>query len=189
MGGGPFGPGPAPVVVIEHAELESAGFVTLGEFAANLPLNWPEPTAQYDTIGATGSDLRGLGVDATLTLMAGELAAGRPWRRWWRPCAIAGCWCARRCRWRWRWSRALQAGRDGENLLLRVEDRGPGIPDDLAASFGRRYISRKEGGLGLGVLLSSVTIERLGGEVTLLERPGGGTRLEIRLPPAQMAAS
>jgi chemotaxis protein histidine kinase CheA len=34
------------------------------------------------------------------------------------------------------------------------------------------------------VLLSSASVERLGGEVTLAERPGGGTRLEIRLPLA-----
>ena len=76
----------------------------------------------------------------------------------------------------------LAAVQDGDDLLLRVEDRGPGIARDIADSLGRRYVSRKEGGLGLGVLLSSASIERLGGEVTLLERPGGGTRLEVRLP-------
>jgi two-component system sensor histidine kinase RegB len=71
-------------------------------------------------------------------------------------------------------------------LLLREEDRGPGIPPDIADSLGKRYVSRKEGGLGLGVLLSSASIERLGGELTLAERPGGGTRLEIRLPLAAL---
>lgn len=80
----------------------------------------------------------------------------------------------------------LQAARAGESLLLRVEDRGPGIPPDIADSLGKRYVSRKEGGLGLGVLLSSASIERLGGELTLAERPGGGTRLEIRLPLAAL---
>jgi two-component system sensor histidine kinase RegB len=78
----------------------------------------------------------------------------------------------------------LEAVRAGERLLIRVEDQGPGIPPDIVESLGKRYVSRKEGGLGLGVLLSSASIERLGGEVTLLERPGGGTRLEIHLPLA-----
>jgi two-component system sensor histidine kinase RegB len=76
----------------------------------------------------------------------------------------------------------LAALRDGERLLFVVEDRGPGIPADVVDSLGKRYISRKEGGLGLGVLLSSASIERLDGEVALLDRPGGGARLEIRLP-------
>ena len=72
---------------------------------------------------------------------------------------------------------------DGE-VLIAVEDRGPGIPEDIADSLGRRYVSRRDGGLGLGVLLSSASIERLDGEVRLTDRPGGGTRLEIRLPAA-----
>jgi two-component system sensor histidine kinase RegB len=74
--------------------------------------------------------------------------------------------------------------RQEEWLLVLVEDRGPGIPPQIADALGKRYVSRKQGGLGLGVLLSSASIERLGGEVTLLERKGGGTRLEIRLPLA-----
>ena len=66
--------------------------------------------------------------------------------------------------------------------LIVIEDRGPGIPPDVARSLGRQYVSRKEGGLGLGVLLSSASIERLGGQITLVNRMGGGTRLEVRLP-------
>lgn len=76
----------------------------------------------------------------------------------------------------------LAAQRDGAEVLIVIEDRGPGIPPEIAETLGRRYISRKEGGLGLGVLLSSASIERLDGDVALLRRRGGGTRLEIRLP-------
>lgn len=83
----------------------------------------------------------------------------------------------------------LQALREGDRLLMVIEDRGPGIPAEIADSLGKRYISRKEGGLGLGVLLSNASVERLGGAVTLLDRPGGGTRLEIRLPLLAAAAA
>jgi two-component system sensor histidine kinase RegB len=76
----------------------------------------------------------------------------------------------------------LQAGADGDRALLVVEDRGAGIPADIAEALGRRFVSRKDGGLGLGVLLSSASIERLDGEATVREREGGGTRWEIRLP-------
>ena len=69
-----------------------------------------------------------------------------------------------------------------DEVLIIIEDRGPGIPAEIAASLGSQYISRKEGGLGLGILLSSATIERLDGTVALINRSEGGTRLEIRLP-------
>jgi len=67
-------------------------------------------------------------------------------------------------------------------LVIVIEDHGPGIPVDIAGSLGKTYVSRKQGGLGLGVLLSQASIERLGGEVILAGMPGSGTRLEIRLP-------
>jgi len=79
----------------------------------------------------------------------------------------------------------LEAVQEGGRVLIMIEDRGSGIPPEIADSLGKQYISRKEGGLGLGVLLSSASIERLGGQVTLLNRPGGGTRLEVRLPLQQ----
>ena len=79
---------------------------------------------------------------------------------------------------------SLEARVEDGNALIVIEDRGAGIPGDIAEALGRRFVSRKDGGLGLGVLISSASIERLNGEVTLLDREGGGTRLEIRLPPA-----
>jgi two-component system sensor histidine kinase RegB len=69
-----------------------------------------------------------------------------------------------------------------EQVLIAILDRGPGVPPEIAGALGREYVSRREGGLGMGVLLSSASIERLDGQVTLLARPGGGTRLEVRLP-------
>jgi two-component system sensor histidine kinase RegB len=70
-------------------------------------------------------------------------------------------------------------------VLITIEDRGPGIPEDIAESLGKTYVSRKQGGLGLGVLLSQASIERLGGEVAMMGKPGSGTRLEIRFPLAE----
>jgi two-component system sensor histidine kinase RegB len=69
-------------------------------------------------------------------------------------------------------------------LLMIIDDRGPGIPADIAGRLGKTSVSRKQGGLGLGVLLGQASIERLGGGVRLLEKQGPGTRLEIRLPLA-----
>lgn len=77
---------------------------------------------------------------------------------------------------------AIRAGSVEDSLLISIEDHGSGIPAAIADKLGKKYISGKRGGLGLGVLLSQASIERLGGEVTLKKMPGKGTRLEIRVP-------
>ena len=79
---------------------------------------------------------------------------------------------------------SLSATVDDSHALIAVEDRGEGIPADIAEALGSRFVSRKDGGLGLGVLISSASIERLGGQLALLDREGGGTRWEVRLPLA-----
>jgi len=63
--------GPAPVLVFDREDLEQAGMNTLEEFARYLPINLPEPIRQYGAIGATGFDLRGIGIDTTLVLVNG----------------------------------------------------------------------------------------------------------------------
>lgn len=77
---------------------------------------------------------------------------------------------------------SIETKSEDGNALIVIEDRGAGIPGDIAEALGRRFVSRKDGGLGLGVLISSASVERLDGQVTLLDREGGGTRLEVRLP-------
>jgi two-component system sensor histidine kinase RegB len=82
-------------------------------------------------------------------------------------------------------SLAISAGSNW--VRFRIEDRGPGIPQDIANSLGKTYITRKRGGLGLGVLLSQASIERLGGEVLLNEATAGGTRLDVLFPRYRQA--
>jgi two-component system sensor histidine kinase RegB len=67
-------------------------------------------------------------------------------------------------------------------LSITIEDHGPGIPAEIAGSLGKTSISRKQGGLGLGVLLGQASIERMGGGVKLGDMKKSGTRLEIRFP-------
>lgn len=65
-----------------------------------------------------------------------------------------------------------------------IEDHGEGIPHDIAGSLGKTHVSSKHGGLGLGVLLSQASIERLGGTVTMTASAERGTRLVINFPLA-----
>ncbi len=77
---------------------------------------------------------------------------------------------------------SLQIESSADWLQIVIEDRGPGIPAEIAGTLGKRSISRKQGGLGLGVLLGQASIERLGGEVRLADGRECGARLEIQLP-------
>ncbi len=68
------------------------------------------------------------------------------------------------------------------NIELRIRDRGPGIPLDIAEQLGKPFVTSKGSGLGLGLFLSHATIERCGGEIRLYNPPGGGTEAVLRLP-------
>jgi iron complex outermembrane receptor protein len=70
---------PSPVLVIDATELKKSGVTTLGEFSRYLPQN---ALAQSDSggvnkplRGSAGFNLRGIGTDATLTLLNGRRIA------------------------------------------------------------------------------------------------------------------
>ncbi len=71
-----------------------------------------------------------------------------------------------------------------DHLQLTVCDRGPGIDDDTSARIGRSIFTTKEGdqGMGLGLFLAYSVIHRLGGEIQLTNRNGGGVSTAITLP-------
>jgi hypothetical protein len=46
----------------------------------------------------------------------------------------------------------------------------------------KAFFSTKEGGTGIGLLLANAALERLGGQVSLLRDPQGGTCTRIDLP-------
>lgn len=76
---------------------------------------------------------------------------------------------------------------DGTRVRLRVDDAGPGVAEPererIFAPFYRPPGSRESGsGFGLGLALVRRIARLHGGEARCLERPGGGTRLEVELP-------
>ncbi len=79
----------------------------------------------------------------------------------------------------------LQSGND---IILCVDDHGPGIPEDrieaMMEPFTRGEASRNRdtGGAGLGLTLARAIAEQHGGRLELSNRPGGGLRAEIILP-------
>jgi two-component system sensor histidine kinase BaeS len=72
---------------------------------------------------------------------------------------------------------------DGKNILLAVQDDGPGIPpDDLQHIFERFYKSTDSGGMGLGLAIAKHLVEAHGGSLTAENAPGRGTIFRILLP-------
>jgi two-component system sensor histidine kinase RegB len=77
----------------------------------------------------------------------------------------------------------ISARRDAQLIHIEIADRGPGFSDAAKRQAGRVLFTGKPGhGLGLGLTLTHATVERLGGEVSLTGRTGGGARVVVSLP-------
>ena len=71
---------------------------------------------------------------------------------------------------------------------IRVEDRGPGIPEDDRDRVFEPYVrleasrARHTGGTGLGLAIARAIARASGGDIALETRPGGGLSAVLRLP-------
>ena len=87
----------------------------------------------------------------------------------------------------------LSVERRGESVIIRVEDRGPGIPPELLEKVFEPYFrvegsrSRGTGGTGLGLTIARNMVLLNNGSLTLENREGGGLRAVITLPALKMA--
>ena len=80
----------------------------------------------------------------------------------------------------------MTAAEGASAATVEVADRGGGMPqEERERIFERFYRGRgrgSEGGFGLGLAIGSELAERMGGSLTLADRPGGGTRFVLSLP-------
>lgn len=76
----------------------------------------------------------------------------------------------------------LALAAEGESLVLRVRDRGPGLGSAAAQRLQSLFATTKPQGLGLGLALSHATVEHFGGALHLRAHPEGGSEAEVRLP-------
>jgi two-component system sensor histidine kinase QseC len=69
---------------------------------------------------------------------------------------------------------------------LSVEDQGPGIDEaDRGRLFERFYSRGNAQGAGLGLTIVNTIATRLGGRITLVNRPEGGLRATLSIPDGQ----
>lgn len=82
----------------------------------------------------------------------------------------------------------VEGTRTADDILIRVLDEGPGIPQDrlkdVFEPFVRLDDSRNEetGGIGLGLAITRSIIHAHGGTITLANRPEGGLVAEVKVP-------
>ena len=67
-------------------------------------------------------------------------------------------------------------------LQLQIRDFGPGFPDEIVKLAGKQPVVSSKQGLGVGLFLTSSTINRLGGEINFSNMDSGGASVLISLP-------
>lgn len=78
---------------------------------------------------------------------------------------------------------------DKHNLYWTIMDEGPGLQDAINPLLGKTFVSTKNNGMGIGLLLTQATINRYGGEVRLYNRDSKGTITKLTLPIKSPAAN
>jgi C4-dicarboxylate-specific signal transduction histidine kinase len=75
----------------------------------------------------------------------------------------------------------IGAETDGEDVLLAVDDSGPGIAASLAEKLFEPFVTSKTSGMGLGLSLSRTLLRHQGGDLHCEASRLGGARFVIRL--------
>jgi C4-dicarboxylate-specific signal transduction histidine kinase len=78
----------------------------------------------------------------------------------------------------------LLRGSAGMDAVIRVEDNGPGIPEDhVSRLFDPFFTTRDPGeGTGMGLAITSRIVQELGGKIRAENREEGGARFVLRFP-------
>ena len=75
--------------------------------------------------------------------------------------------------------------RDGPQLVLRIADNGPGVPERAQSRLFQPFAgSTRPGGTGLGLAISQELAQANGGTLSLLRTSSEGAVFELRLPSA-----
>jgi signal transduction histidine kinase len=76
----------------------------------------------------------------------------------------------------------MKNGASGQQVVVCVQDNGPGIPVGLQHQIFDPYFSTKETGTGLGLATAYWIVHRHGGKLMMSNVEGGGARFVFRLP-------
>jgi signal transduction histidine kinase len=81
---------------------------------------------------------------------------------------------------------------EGDDVLVSVTDRGPGIPADaqdrIFERFERLEETIKQTGTGLGLYITRRLARAMGGDVSVSSVPGAGSTFLLQLPVAAVTS-
>jgi PAS domain S-box-containing protein len=81
---------------------------------------------------------------------------------------------------------AIRISQNARELVVRIEDRGPGIPDESLSRIFDPFFSTKQAdsqaGMGLGLSVSRSLIEAMGGRIKVSSKPGQGSVFSAIFP-------
>jgi signal transduction histidine kinase len=83
----------------------------------------------------------------------------------------------------------VRAFAEGMSVVVSIEDRGGGIPDEIRARVFDPFFSTKGEGTGLGLAITRQIVEAHGGTLACEPREGGGTVFRVSLPIAPTRVS
>jgi PAS domain S-box-containing protein len=85
----------------------------------------------------------------------------------------------------------IRTRREYQDVVLEVEDNGPGIPEDSQTHIWDPFWTTKDegGGTGLGLTVVHGIVADHGGTIAVESAPGFGARFVVRLPAAPALAS
>lgn len=90
----------------------------------------------------------------------------------------------------------LAVRRDGDRVVIEVKDTGVGFDEETAKRMFRPFetadgsLTRKFGGVGLGLAICRGLVDLMAGEITAEGQPGKGAVFRVELPlPAERAAA
>jgi two-component system sensor histidine kinase CreC len=73
---------------------------------------------------------------------------------------------------------------DGGRVRVEVRDDGPGVPAEIREKIFAPFFTTREKGTGLGLAFVREIARDHGGEITVRDRPGGGSVFSFELPRA-----
>jgi two-component system C4-dicarboxylate transport sensor histidine kinase DctB len=75
----------------------------------------------------------------------------------------------------------------GAKVVLRIEDNGPGVPENIREHLFEPFVSQSPGRerLGLGLFLGASLLDMYDGRIWYEERTGGGASFVVEIPPAR----
>jgi signal transduction histidine kinase len=76
----------------------------------------------------------------------------------------------------------ITTSRTTDAVTIEVQDRGPGIPQDIQARVFDPFFTNKPGGTGLGLAIAASAARVHGGDIQLQSLPGEGALFIVKIP-------